>query len=173
MWDKCKQYLKKMGTTILVASIAIWALSYFPHHAEATEGEQMELSYIGQIGKFIEPILEPCGLQWKEGVALIAGIGAKEIVASTMSVLYHGDVLESGMSSLTAFCFLIFVLLYMPCFATCIGIKNESGKWKWALFTMALRLPHAMVEAKNPAISRSALSVNECGMLIGSGSINS
>jgi ferrous iron transport protein B len=134
-WEKGKQYLKKMGTTILVASIAIWALSYFPHHAEATEGQQMELSYIGQIGKFIEPIIEPCGLQWKEGVALITGIGAKEIVASTMSVLYHGDISTSGMSSLSAFCFLIFVLLYMPCFATCIGIKNESGKWGWAIFT--------------------------------------
>jgi ferrous iron transport protein B len=74
-------------------------------------------------------------LQWKEGVALITGIGAKEIVASTMSVLYHGDISTSGMSSLSAFCFLIFVLLYMPCFATCIGIKNESGKWGWAIFT--------------------------------------
>lgn len=134
-WEKGKQYLKKMGTTILVASIAIWALSYFPHHEDATEEQQMELSYIGQIGKFIEPVIEPCGLQWKEGVALVTGIGAKEIVASTMSVLYHGDIAASGMSALTAFCFMIFVLLYMPCFATCIGIKNESGKWSWAGLT--------------------------------------
>lgn len=134
-WEKGKQYLKKMGTTILVASIAVWALSYFPHHAEMTEEQQMEVSYIGQIGKFIEPVIRPCGLAWKEGVALIAGVGAKEIVASTMSVLYHGDITTSGMTTLAAFSFMIFVLLYFPCIPTCIGIKHESGKWKWAGFT--------------------------------------
>ena len=134
-WEKGKQYLKKMGTTILVASIAVWALSYFPHHAEATEEQQMELSYIGQIGKFVEPIIKPCGMQWKEGVALITGVGAKEIVASTMAVLYHGDITASGMTPLVAFAFMVFVLLYFPCIPTCIGIKNESGQWKWAGFT--------------------------------------
>jgi ferrous iron transport protein B len=134
-WEKGKQYLKKMGTTILLASIAVWALSYFPHHAEATEDQQMELSYIGQIGKFVEPVIQPCGLAWKEGVALIAGIGAKEIVASTMAVLYHGDIATSGMTTLAALSFMLFALLYMPCIPTCIGIKNESGKWKWAVFT--------------------------------------
>ncbi|MBR1521740.1 MAG: ferrous iron transport protein B [Bacteroidaceae bacterium] len=134
-WEKGKQYLKKMGTTILVASIVVWALSYFPHHPELPEEQQMEMSYIGQIGKLVEPVIHPCGLQWKEGVALVAGVGAKEIVASTMSVLYHGDITTSGMTTLAAFCFMIFVLLYMPCIPTCIGIKNESGKWKWAGFT--------------------------------------
>ena len=134
-WEKGKQYLKKMGTTILVASIVVWALSYFPHHPELTEDQQMELSYIGQIGKFIEPVIRPCGLAWKEGVALVTGVGAKEIVASTMAVLYHGDITTSGMTSLTAFSFMLFVLLYFPCIPTCIGIKNESGKWKWAGFT--------------------------------------
>ncbi len=134
-WEKGKQYLKKMGTTILVASIAVWALSYFPHHAEATEEQQMELSYIGQIGKFVEPVIKPCGMQWKEGVALITGVGAKEIVASTMAVLYHGDITASGMTPLVAFAFMVFVLLYFPCIPTCIGIKNESGQWKWAGFT--------------------------------------
>ena len=134
-WEKGKQYLKKMGTTILVASIAVWALSYFPHHAEMTEEQQMEISYIGQIGKFIEPVIRPCGLAWKEGVALIAGVGAKEIVASTMAVLYHGDITTSGMTTLAAFSFMLFVLLYFPCIPTCIGIKHESGKWKWAGFT--------------------------------------
>lgn len=134
-WEKGKQYLKKMGTTILVASIAVWALSYFPHQAEATEEQQMELSYIGQIGKFVEPVIKPCGMQWKEGVALITGVGAKEIVASTMAVLYHGDITASGMTPLVAFAFMVFVLLYFPCIPTCIGIKNESGQWKWAGFT--------------------------------------
>ena len=133
-WEKGKQYLKKMGTTILVASIAVWALSYFPHHAELPAEQQMEISYIGQIGKFIEPVIKPCGFLWKEGVAIVTGIGAKEIVASTMSVLYHGDIRTSGMSALAAFSFMVFVLLYMPCIPACIGIKNESGKWKWAGF---------------------------------------
>jgi len=134
-WEKGKQYLKKMGTTILIASIAVWALSYFPHHPEVTEEQQMELSYIGQIGKFVEPVIRPCGLAWKEGVALVTGIGAKEIVASTMAVLYHGDITTSGMSTLAALSFMLFVLLYFPCIPTCIGIKHESGKWKWAGFT--------------------------------------
>ena len=134
-WEKGKQYLKKMGTTILVASIAVWALSYFPHHEEMSEEMQMETSYIGQIGKFVEPVIRSCGLQWKEGVALIAGVGAKEIVASTMAVLYHGDVATSDMTPLAALCFMLFVLLYFPCIPTCIGIKHESGKWKWAAFT--------------------------------------
>ena len=134
-WEKGKQYLKKMGTTILVASIAVWALSYFPHHDELSEEQQMEISYIGQIGKFVEPIIQPCGLAWKEGVALVTGVGAKEIVASTMSVLYHGDITTSGMTPLAAFSFMVFVLLYFPCIPTCIGIKHESGKWKWAGFT--------------------------------------
>ena len=128
---------KKMGTTILVASIAIWGLSYFPHDASLSEEEQIEMSYIGQIGKWIEPVLQPCGMEWKEGVALITGVGAKEIVASTMAVLYQGDFSQSGISPLSAFCLMVFVLLYMPCIATCISIKNESGQWKWALFTAA------------------------------------
>lgn len=134
-WEKGKQYLKKMGTTILVASIAVWALSYFPHHEGLSEDKQMEASYIGQIGKCIEPVIQPCGLEWKEGVALIAGVGAKEIVASTMAVLYHGDIATSGLTPLAAICFMLFVLLYFPCIPTCIGIKHESGKWKWAGFT--------------------------------------
>ena len=124
-----------MGTTILLASIAVWALSYFPHHAEMPEEQQMEVSYIGQIGKLVEPVLLPCGLTWKEGVALIAGIGAKEIVASTMAVLYHGDITTSGMTTLAALSLMLFVLLYFPCIPTCISIKHESGKWKWAGFT--------------------------------------
>ena len=135
-WEKGKQYLKKMGTTILLASIVVWALSYFPHYSEMSEEQQMEVSYIGQIGKFVEPVIQPCGLAWKEGVALIAGIGAKEIVASTMAVLYHGDITTSGMTTLAALSFMLFVLLYFPCIPTCISIKHESGKWKWAGFTI-------------------------------------
>ena len=155
-WEKGKQYLKKMGTTILAASIIVWALSYFPHHDEYSTSEQIENSYIGQIGKTVEPVIRPCGMGWKEGVSIITGIGAKEIVASTMGVLYSSDsndeVLEdedaeqarlsrlikknSGLTTLSAFAFIIFVLLYMPCIPTCISIKNEAGSWHWAAFTI-------------------------------------
>ena len=155
-WEKGKQYLHKMGTTILAASIIVWALSYFPHPKEEMSKEsQMEQSYMGRIGKVIEPVLRPCGLSWKEGISITAGVGAKEIVASTMGVLYSGStdseeledtdaeqarlsrlISHSGMTTLSALSFLVFVLLYFPCIPTCIAIKNESGHWKWALFTM-------------------------------------
>jgi ferrous iron transport protein B len=155
-WEKGKQYLHKMGTTILAASIIVWALSYFPHNPDITNKEsQMEQSYMGKIGKVIEPVLSPCGLSWKEGISITAGVGAKEIVASTMGVLYSSSnesaelddedaeqarlsrvIRHSGMSDLSALSFLVFVLLYFPCIPTCIAIKNESGQWKWALFTM-------------------------------------
>lgn len=133
-WEKGRQYLRKMGTTILAASIIIWALSYFPHHDGLSRAQQMEQSYIGQIGQVIEPAIRSCGLTWKEGVSILTGVGAKEIVASTMSILYGGDSF-TGMTTLSAFAFLVFVLLYMPCIATCITIRHESGKWRWALFT--------------------------------------
>lgn len=153
-WEKGRQYLKKMGTTILVASIAVWALSYYPHNESLSQEEQMEQSYIGRIGKAVEPVIRPCGFEWKEGVSIITGIGAKEIVASTMGVLYSNNgeealededaenarlsrvIANSGLTPLAAFSFLIFVLLYMPCIPACIGIKNESGHWRWALFTV-------------------------------------
>lgn len=151
-WEKGKQYLKKMGTTILLASIAIWALSYYPRNPELSKSEQMEQSYIGSIGKFVEPAIRPCGLGWKEGVSIVTGVGAKEIVASTMGVLYSQDVngeeieegdtarlssiiAHSGLSSLSAFAFMVFVLLYFPCIPTCVAIKNESSQWRWAAFT--------------------------------------
>jgi len=135
-WEKGKQYLKKMGTTILLASIIVWALSYFPRNTQLPEEQQMELSYIGQIGKLIEPVIQPCGMHWKEGVSIVTGVGAKEIVASTMEVLYRGDILSSGMTPLAAFAFIIFVLLYMPCIPSCLAIKTESCSWRWAVFTI-------------------------------------
>ena len=136
-WEKGRQYLKKMGTTILAASIIVWALSYFPHHADLSQSDQIEQSYIGQIGKAVQPLIQPCGMAWKEGVSILTGVGAKEIVASTMSVLYSRQTLDTAFTPLSAFAFLIFVLLYMPCIPTCISIKNESGHWRWALFTIA------------------------------------
>lgn len=137
-WDKGKEFLRKMGTTILAASIIIWALSYFPHHAELPADQQMEQSYIGKIGKVVEPVIRPCGFSWKEGVSILSGIGSKEVVASTMSVLYANVSLRnSGMTPYAAFSFLVFVLLYMPCIPACVAIHKESGRHRWALFAMA------------------------------------
>lgn len=131
-WEKGKQYLKKMGGVILVASIIIWALGYFPHNDELTHQQQLEQSYIGEIGKAIEPVFAPQGFDWKLSVGLVSGVGAKEIVASTMGVLH--DDSQAPLEPLTAFCYLVFILLYFPCVATIAAIKNESGSWKWALF---------------------------------------
>lgn len=136
-WEKGKQYLKKMGGIILVASIIVWALGYFPHNESLQHQQQLEQSYIGQMGKTIEPIFAPQGFNWKLDVGLVSGIGAKEIVASTIGVLYGDEnaiANDNSITSLTAFCFLLFVLLYFPCIATIAAIKGETGSWKWAIF---------------------------------------
>ena len=153
-WEKGKQYLKKMGGIILVGSLVVWALSYFPHNPELSNKQQQENSYLGQIGKAIEPIFTPQGFDWKLDVSLCAGVSAKEITASTMGVLYadNEEVADNtldqserypvlrqkmeanGIDALTAFCYLIFVLIYFPCIATISAIKAETGSWRWALF---------------------------------------
>ena len=171
-WDKGKEYLKKMGGIILVASILVWALEYFPHDDSLDRQQQQEHSYIGRIGKAIEPAFRPQGFNWKLDVSLIAGVGAKEIVASTIGVLYSSEeggtdeaatnetadapspsstvsthapssktsllrqhMLADGITPLAAYCYLLFVLLYFPCLATIIAIKNETGSWRWAALT--------------------------------------
>ena len=154
-WEKGKQYLKKMGGIILVASLIVWALGYFPHDNNLDRQTQQEHSYIGQIGKVVEPIFRPQGFDWKLDVSLMAGIGAKEIVASTMGVLYADDesvaddneadsekynklyvkMTNNGITPLIAFSYLLFVLIYFPCIATIAAIKGETGSWKWAMFT--------------------------------------
>ncbi len=155
-WEKGKQYLKKMGTVILFASILVWALGYYPNHNKYNNpNQQMENSYLGKIGKTIEPVMQPCGFEWKQSVALLSGAFAKEVVASTMGVLYSSSeesikisesegedtelriskLIHNNMTPLSAFSMLIFVLLYMPCLSAIAAIKGESGKWKWALFT--------------------------------------
>lgn len=170
-WEKGKQYLKKMGGIILVASIIVWALGYFPLPDKPDMGQQerQKQSFIGQVGRAVEPVFRPQGFNWKLDVGLLAGVGAKEIVASTMGVLYSNDdsfkddnsfSSEGGkyvklhkqitqdvanlhgisyneaepIATLTAFCFLLFVLLYFPCIATIAAIKGETGSWGWALF---------------------------------------
>ena len=156
-WEKGKQYLKKMGGIILVASIIVWALGYFPHDESLSMREQQEQSYIGRIGKTIEPVFRAQGFDWKLDVGLVAGIGAKEVVASTMGVLYanndsFGDdeaynneggkydtllaqMTADGITPLAAYCFLLFVVIYFPCIATVAAIKGETGSWRWAVFS--------------------------------------
>ena len=142
-WEKGEQYLKKMGGIIMVASIIIWFLGYYPNHAEyQTVAEQQENSYIGQIGKAIEPAIEPLGFDWKMGIGILSGVGAKELVVSTLGVLYtnEDDVDTVDLSEripitpLVAYGYMLFVLIYFPCIATLAAIKQESGGWKWAIF---------------------------------------
>ncbi|MEG1572305.1 MAG: ferrous iron transport protein B [Bacteroidales bacterium] len=134
LWFKTKQYLQKMAGIILIASIVIWALSYFPTSSHVFGDAQIEHSYLGTVGKIFEPIIAPLGFDWKMGISLLAGISAKEVVVSTMSVLM--DV-NTAFTPLSAVSFLIFVLLYFPCIAVFAAIKKESKSWKWAIF-MAL-----------------------------------
>lgn len=144
-WEKGAQYLKKMGGIIMIASVIIWFLGYYPNHsAYSTTAEQQENSYIGQIGKAIEPVIEPLGFDWKMGIGILSGIGAKELVVSTLGVLYtNDDDIESvdlaeriPITPLVAYGYMLFVLIYFPCIATVAAIKNESGSWKWAAFTV-------------------------------------
>ncbi len=177
MWDKATQYLRKMGGIILVASIFIWFLSYFPRPKEEilprdvqseaiAEGvtsadlqtletlEQQKNSYLGRIGQFCEPVVEPLGFNWKVSIALLSGAAAKELVVSTLGVLYaESDPEDTGalsekltapnpqtgvpdLTPLSALAFLVFVLLYFPCIAALVAIANETGSWKWALFSI-------------------------------------
>ena len=144
-WEKGRQYLKKMGGIILVASIVIWFLGYYPRNeAYATPAEQQENSYIGKIGKAIEPAIRPLGFDWQLGVGLLSGAGAKELVVSSLSVLYNNEAevdgegwtSRLGITPLVGFCYMLFVLLYFPCVATIAAIREESGRWRWALFTV-------------------------------------
>jgi ferrous iron transport protein B len=199
MWNRASQYLKKIGGVILLASIIIWALEYYPKNVDysknfdseikskslllassefqdsaeikkinneitlleiAKQSEHVEKSYIGIIGKAIEPVLRPLGFDWKMGISLLTGIAGKEVVVSTMAILYqtdnntdeHSSTLqyklqnekyssgprkgENVFNPLIAFAFLIFILIYFPCVAVIAVLKKESGKWKWALFVV-------------------------------------
>ena len=159
-WDKGQQYLKKMGGVILIAVILIWALEYFPTGGNIQKPEErLQNSYISKIGKMIEPVIKPLGFDWKMGVSLITGAAAKEVVVSTMGVLYgsghyreqeikkdlqyrlsnekHLDGSKKGeivFTPLVGISFLLFILIYMPCIAVVATVRRESGTWKWALF---------------------------------------
>lgn len=153
MWEKARQYLRKMGGIILVASVVVWFLSYYPRQGDAAV--QQENSYIGRVGRFVEPVMEPLGLNWKASVALVTGTVAKEVTVSTLGVLYAGSADEEAaaetlpkkltevnpatgkpdFNKANALSFLVFVLLYFPCLATLVAIRKEAGSWKWAAFS--------------------------------------
>ena len=207
MWYKASQYIRKIGGVILIASVIVWILGYFPRNIKysvdydkkieevntkynavinsvnpdvqrtpddlsaekqeqlkvielSREVERKEKSFIGHIGKFVEPAIRPLGFDWKMGVSLITGIAAKEIVISTMGVIYQADGVKGNISEslpgklqnavykegkrkgekvftpLTAISFLMFILIYFPCIGVIATIGKESGSPWWALFTV-------------------------------------
>ena len=152
-WEKGKQYLRKMSGIILVCSVVVWFLGYFPRHDQyATAAEQQENSYIAAVGKTLEPAFRPLGFDWKMSTGILSGIGAKELVVSTLGVMYSSETdaedasggntrlqkaLEKDVSPAAALAYMAFVLLYFPCIATFAAIKQESGSWGWACFSAA------------------------------------
>ena len=179
-WEKGRQYLQKMSGIILICSMVIWFLGYFPNHdAYSTVQEQQEHSFIGYVGKAMEPVLEPLGFDWRMGVGIVAGVGAKELVVSTLGVMYAdeqpmGDLstwveksegedipvpvepagetrlqkaLVRSVTPAAALAYMVFILLYFPCIATFVAIKNESGGWKWAIITAVYTIFLAWVAA--------------------------
>ena len=160
-WEKGRQYLQKMSGIILVCSLAIWFLGYFPNHdAYDSVAQQQEHSFIGYVGKAMEPVLEPLGFDWRMGVGIVAGVGAKELVVSTLGVMYADDepvatgsdtrlqkALVRSVTPAGALAYMVFILLYFPCIATFVAIKNESGGWKWAILTAVYTIVLAWVAA--------------------------
>ena len=128
IWERVADYLQKICTVILWASIIIWALEYFP----SQDLNDLENSYLAMIGKAVSPLLEPLGFDWKMSVCLLTGLPAKEAIVSTLAILYGGDISAAGFTPLTAFSFMMFVLLYFPCVATITTLRREAGKvWAW------------------------------------------
>ncbi len=175
MWDRSRMFLRKMGGIILIGSILIWGLSAFPRpdchfipessrhiSSDTFVSEEMdqhpaagiEHSYLARIGKIISPVFEPIGIDWKGSVALLTGFVAKEIVVSTMGVLYAGQkdtgsdalrrsLAESGMTPASALSLMVFVLLYVPCIATISAVARETGSAGWAFFSVGYNLVFA------------------------------
>lgn len=131
IWERVADYLQKICTVILWASIIIWALEYFP----GQDLNDLEHSYLASIGQFVSPLMEPLGFDWKMSVCLLTGLPAKEAIVSTLAILYGGDITSAGFTPLTAFSFMLFVLLYFPCVATIATLHREAGK-QWAWFTV-------------------------------------
>lgn len=171
-WAKGQQYLRKMGGIILVASIVVWALNYFPLRDTAAqttpnhdEGITEQDSYLEMAGKIINPVMKPLGFHWRASVAALAGVPAKEIVVSTLGVLYANDEAvtdqklgarlqapnpetnESDFNALSALSFMIFILLYCPCIATITAIAKETHHWGYGMFSIVYNTVVAWVIA--------------------------
>lgn len=184
MWGKGEQYLKKMGGVILVASIIVWALNYFPLHNEQSSAitpqgtgvvanedtddsaiNPATDSYLEMMGKAVNPVMEPLGFHWRATVATLAGIPAKEIVVSTLGVLYTGNeeiddaslaaritapnpiTHKPDFTAASALSFIIFILLYCPCIATVTAIVRETGSWRYGAFSVLYNTAVAWVVA--------------------------
>lgn len=200
MWDRTWQYLRKIGTVILLGVIIVWALEYFPRSTKNTEmyeaniesiekqnipedrkisqlseietlmeSDRLANSYLGRMGKMVQPIMSPLGFDWKMSIALIAGLPAKEIIVSTMGVLYQSDIDEDTINlqqklqnevftdgkykgqkvftSASALAFLVFILIYFPCIGVVATLKNESGSWKWVIFSLVYTTVLAWITA--------------------------
>ena len=150
VWERTSDYLHKITTVILAASVIIWALEFFPRE-RTMDGKYKEESYLCDIGKGLEPVMKPLGFDWKLNVCLLTGLPAKEAIVSTMGILYHTEDDESLTRAMTegedlnqavALAFLLFVLLYFPCVATITTLRKETG-WTWAAFTVV----HSLVLA--------------------------
>jgi ferrous iron transport protein B len=155
MWEKTKVYLQKMGGVILVFSVILWGLSAFPRVNGAPP--PIEESYIGRLGKLVAPAIEPLGFDWRMGVSLVTGVVAKEVVVSSLGVLYqigeedtHGlreSLKASGLTPAVALGFMAFVLIYIPCIATVLAIWKETGALRWPVICILYELSLAWVMA--------------------------
>ena len=178
MWERSILYLKKAGTLILAASILIWFITNYPANVEYSKdydaakgqiteqydevaakpllaqldqeqaGEKLALSYAGQFGHFIEPVIKPLGFDWKMGVGLVSAVAAKEVLVSTLATIYNvGDAEEdsqslqealaadAAFSPLVAFSLMVFTLIYSPCLAVLAVVRRETNSWKWPAFS--------------------------------------
>ncbi len=153
MWEKAIGFLQKVGGVIFIGSIIIWFLQAFPQqNSSSIEGMRepvsLQDSYLGQIGASIVPVLKPLGFEWQESIAILTGFVAKEVVVASYAVIYNRDnsldensnslraAISENMDRLTAFAFMVFILLYSPCLATIGAIKRETGRWRWAIFSI-------------------------------------
>ena len=142
VWERVADYLQKICTVILWASVVIWALEYFP----TQDINDLEHSWLASIGQAVAPLMEPLGFDWKMAVCLLTGLPAKEAIVSTLAILYGGDISTAGFTPVTAFAFMVFVLLYFPCVATIATLRREAGRG-WAWFTVVHSLLLAWVVA--------------------------
>jgi ferrous iron transport protein B len=189
MWEKASDFLRKVGGVILVGSIVLWFMQAFPKEVNWSQDyagevvtlqaqapsesrdaaiskvqleqarEHLEKSYLGRVALHVAPVFEPLGFNWKDTVAILTGIVAKEVVVASYAVIYAqgGDAaaqseslkaaLSSNMSPLVAFAFMVFVLLYAPCLATIAVIRREAGSWKWAGFSVVFSMSLAWMLA--------------------------